>query len=147
MARVFGFVESSNDMQKYARNTEKAVEAKQRIGDEMRDRAKQNFQAATTTRTGQGASGIISEHAREKSEIGWADRPGFHGYFHELGFHALDNRGGKRWVLKRSSKRTGRRRTYKRVKATYVAPSPHMRPAFDSLEQKYYTEVPRQLLD
>lgn len=74
--------------------------------------------------------------------IGWANRPGFHGYFHEIGFHALDNRHGKQ-KIKRSNK--NRKRSYRGAKATYVAPSPHIRPAFDSLKNDFYKDVQKSL--
>lgn len=144
MSRVFGFDESAQDMQQLSNNALKAVVVKNAIGEEMREKAESNFKSVTRTRTGDGAGGIIAEHTNEKSTIGWADRPGLHGYFFEKGFHALDNRG-RRWVLKRSSRRTGRKRSYKKVKATYVPPRPHMRPAHDALVGKYFSEIDKAL--
>lgn len=142
--KVFGFDESALSMQRLSQGAKRARDKQREIGDDMQQRAEQIFQNKLKQHTGDGAKGIISEHSGDTSKIGWASRPGFHGYFHERGFHALDNRRGGR-KLQRKSAKDGRFRVYKGVPWTYVPPSPHMLPASKELEQKYYSEVKKSL--
>lgn len=85
MSEVFGFDEASQDMEQFVAKTDNGTRAMNQVADKMRDTAKRHFQAKTTTRTGQGAGGIVSEHNGDESQIGWSGRPGLHGYFHEIG--------------------------------------------------------------
>lgn len=126
-ARVFGFDESASEMDDYAKKADNAMKELVSIAEDMRDTAKEIFAKVSTMRTGKGQSGIEIEKKTTEVLVGWETRPNLHGYFHELGFHALDNRHKKQRIS-----RTGksRKRMYRRVKATYVPPRPHMRPAF-----------------
>lgn len=146
MSEVFGFDEVIQDMLKFERNASKAKTEMQEVADEMRDQAKQNAQAGGLYRTGQGIGGIVSQHSDNESVVGWSARPGLHLYFHEIGFHALDNRR-KKWKLKRGGKRGKGARSYKGVRATYVPPTPHMRPAFDSKQSEFYRRVQNKLTE
>lgn len=129
MVKVFGFNESAQEMEMYHSKADNALKELQEIGKDMMEEAKSNFAKVSNQRTGKGRDGIVMEKEGKKVTIGWSERPGLHGYFHELGFHALDNRG-KRQHIRRTTK--SRKRMYARVRATYVPPRPHMRPAFES---------------
>lgn len=85
MSEVFGFDEAANDMEEYLVKADKAQEEMYDVGEDMRDASRRNFQAQTTTRTGQGAEGIEVEKRGDAVDIGWSSRPGLHGWFHELG--------------------------------------------------------------
>lgn len=107
---VFGFDEVAQDMDILDAKSSQAKVAMHDIGDKMTDRAKSNFKAVLTQRTGQGASGIQNEKTDDDVVIGWSARPGLHGYFHEIG-------------------------TYK------DPPKPHLRPAFDEMENDFVRQV------
>lgn len=85
MSEVFGFDEAAQDMEDFVVKADRGKKVMQESADRMRDSARRHFQSQTTTRTGQGASGIQSEHQGDASEVGWSARPGLHGYFHEIG--------------------------------------------------------------
>ena len=85
----------------------------------------------------------MAEKKSNTITIGWSERPGLHGYFHELGFHALNNRAKKKQVIPRTGK--SRKRVYRRVKATYVPPRPHMRPAFDKYNKDIEIRVQNKI--
>ncbi|MGX7091182.1 hypothetical protein [Hutsoniella sourekii] len=126
--KVFGFDEAASMFDNYASKSSNAKPEFIRIAEDMHKDARSNFQSGLRQHTGQGASGIQIEKSAEEATIGWSGRPGLHGYFHELGFHALDNRFGRQRVARN---RTGKRkRRYRKRQATYVPPTPHMRPAF-----------------
>lgn len=145
MSEAFGFDEMINKLDNYERLSSEGQKVTKEYADKMRDKAEQYFVSGLRQRTGQGASGINVEHSGEVSEVGWDARPGLHGYFHELGFHALDNRRRtlgrkKKWNLKRGVG-SNRPRIYKGVIATYVPPTPHMRPAFYDYEKMYHKDA------
>lgn len=85
MSDIFGFDEAAQDMDVFADKTDRGREAMYEVGDKMVKSAKRDFQAQTTTRTGQGASGIEMDKNTDAVEIGWSSRPRLHAYFHELG--------------------------------------------------------------
>lgn len=137
--KAYGFEEAANDFQKLERNADEAEPEVHKMAIKMRDRAKNIAIAKGLNRTGAGVDGIEEEKTDNGYDIGWAERPNFHLYFQEIGFHALDNRLAK-VRLKRSS--GGKReRSYDGVKATYVPPKPHVRPAFDELEPEFYGKI------
>lgn len=145
MSSVFGFDMFSKDLDRYEKNAEQIEDKLHENADKMRDRAKSIATSKGLKVTGKGVDGIISEHDNTESTIGWTSRPNFHLFFHEIGFHALDNRHGK-VRLKRTSKKTGRQRIYGgRTKATYVPPTPHMRPAFEELKDQFYTDMQNEI--
>lgn len=141
--KAFGFEDAVNDFDTLTRNADDAKPEVEKMAIKMRDRAKKIAVAKGLTATGAGTSGIVAEEQDDGYEVGWAQRPNFHLYFHELGFHALDNRRGKA-RLKRNSKGS-RARIYDSGQATYVTAKPHMRPAFDELEPEYYEKVQNTL--
>ena len=129
MAKSFGFGESAIEMENYHSKADNAMRELETIADDMMNEARDIFTSKSPPRTHKGERGIAQEKKSSTITIGWSGRPGLHGYFHELGFHALDNRAKKKQVIPRTGK--SRKRVYRRVKATYVPPRPHMRPAFD----------------
>lgn len=143
MSHSFGFDLALGDVEKYTR---RGRTVKQKVG-EYADLVVTKAQSIATSRglfkTGAGVGGIEKEDKGSGYDVGWANRPNFHLYFHEIGFHALDNRHGKQRI-KRDSKGK-RQRSYRGSRATYVAPTPHLRPAWDQLEGKYYAEIQRYL--
>ena len=141
MSGTFGFDDSAAEMDKLFNNSNKAQKEMRDVADDMRDQAKRNAQAGGLERTGAGISGIISEHKGDESIVGWGGRPNFHLYFHELGFHALDNRQKRR---KKSGKEHG---GFRGRKATYVPATPHMRPAFESKQQEFQRRIQNKLTD
>lgn len=143
MAKVYGFNESAAEMDMYSRKADKAMEELEAIAEDMQSTAKEIFAGKSRPRTGAGVDGIVIERTRSSITIGWSDRPGLHGYFHELGFHALDNRGKKKHIIPRTGK--SRKRIYRRVKATYVPPRPHMRPAFEKHEKSIEIRVQNKI--
>lgn len=140
---VFGFDEVTADFNKLISNSDRVKPEVSKMAIKMRDRARIIAKAKGLQRTGAGISGIEIEEKDDSVDIGWSSRPGLHLYFHELGFHALDNRRG-RVRLSRNS-RGKRSRIYSGTGATYVAPKPHMRPAFDESEEKFYKKVQQTL--
>lgn len=145
MSDVFGFSEAAEEMNRYLSKAKNAKKVMREVADEMRDLAKQNAISAGLQRTGDGVSGIQSEHHDDFSEVGWAPKPNFHLYFHERGFHALDNRYKKKWRLKRGGKGGKGVRSYKGVTATYIPPSPHMRPAYYTKKPELYRRVQEEI--
>lgn len=141
MSGVFGFDSVISEMDGYIRKAKNAKKAVRESADEMRDLARSNASAQGLFKTGAGVSGIDSEHHEGYSEIGWSNRPNLHLYFHERGFHALDNRYKEKWRLKRQGKRGKGARSYRGVTATYIPPKPHMRPAFTAKKNEFYKRV------
>lgn len=150
MSDVFGFGEAIEEFDRYIFKATKAKQVVKDVADEMRDLAKDNATVAGLIETGKGVSGIESVHHEGYSEVGWAPRPNFHLYFHERGFHALDNRR-KEWKLSRKGRQKGKRgkgaRDYKGVSATWVPATPHMRPAFFAKEQEFYKRVQQEITE
>lgn len=136
MARVFGFDESAAQMDVYVAKSDKAMQAVKEVAEEMQQEAQSIF--SSRKKTGQGIAGIVIKEEKSKVTVGWSERPGLHGYFHELGFHAVDNRRKKQRIPRTNR---SRKRIYKNVKATYVPPFPHMRPAFDKHEKDLEIKV------
>ena len=60
------------------------------------------------------------------------NRPNFHLYFHEFGFHATGRKVVNDILHVAISKR---KRKYKKG-TTYIPPKPHLRPAFDRKQKK-----------
>lgn len=146
MSSIFGFDMFSKDIERYERNAEHIENKLHENADKMRDRAKDIATSKGLKVTGAGVEGIVSEHDESTSTIGWSSRPNFHLYFHEIGFHALDNRHGKVRV-QRTGKKTGRQRIYnKETRATYVAPKPHMRVAFEEGKDKFYRDMQKEII-
>ena len=140
--KSFGFEEVEKDFIQLEKNADNAKPEVKKQAIKMRDRARSIAKAKGLQKTGSGVSGIDIEEKLDSVDIGWGQRPNFHLYFHELGFHALDNRLG-RVRISRSGK--NRVRVYMSKKATYVAPKPHMRPAFDELEPEFYRKIQNTL--
>ncbi|WP_062532338.1 hypothetical protein [Jeotgalibaca dankookensis] len=141
--KSFGFDDVQTDFNKLAKNADDVKPETKKYAIKMRDRARAIAQAKKLVRSGAGVSGIEIEDTDKGADVGWSQRPIFHLYFHEIGFHALDNRHG-RIRLSRNSK--GKRaRVYSSKKATYISPKPHMRPAFDELEPAYYQAIQKTL--
>lgn len=141
--RSFGFDEVQTDFHKLANNANDVKPDTKKYAIKMRDRARSIAQSKKLVLSGAGVSGIEVEDTDKGADVGWSQRPNFHLYFHEIGFHALDNRRRK-IRLKRSSK-GNRARIYSSSKATYIAPKPHMRPAFDELESDFYRSIQKTL--
>lgn len=144
-AEHFGFDRINNQFAKYENNVEKGKLVLEKHANKMKDSAISNAKAGGLVKTGAGVSGIQTEPTENGHNIGWATRPNFHLYFHELGFHALDNRNGPQTV--RRDTKGARKRRYGRAKATYVPPTPHMRPAFKANEKKFLFEMVRTIQD
>lgn len=142
MSSIFGFSDSLKEMERFARNAGQSPKVVDEYANKMADEAKKILASKGLVKTGKAASGIQVENKGDDRDIGWGARPNFHGYFHEIGFHALDNRK-KVQRLKREGK--ARIRSYRGVKATYVRPSPHMRPAFDKHESAFYRDMQKKL--
>lgn len=138
MSVIFGFDEALTDIDNFIKKGDRTSEKNRKWADKMRDEARKIAESKGLRKSGKGTEGILTDHGESKSEVGWSTRPNFHLYFHEVGFHALDNRFGKQYI-----KRTGKRRQrgYRKVRATYISPKPHMRPAFDKLEKEYYSDM------
>lgn len=144
MSEMFGFDDAIKEIEGYLSKANKAKNVMREVADEMRDVARNKARAGGLFRTGEGISGIESVHHSDYSEVGWATRPNFHLYFHERGFHALDNRR-KTWQLKRSRK--GKKRSYRGVSATYIPPTPHIRPAFTIKEHEFYRRIQKEITE
>lgn len=142
--RAFGFDDALKDLDQLVKNTTEAKTFVIKHAEKVRDRARQYAEKQGLRKSGVGISGINVETTEEGANVGWNGRPAFHLYFHELGFHAIDNRQGK-VRLKRGGKKNGRMRLYKGVKATYVGPKPHVRPANDELEQEFYEGIQKTI--
>lgn len=144
MSEVFGFGDSLKEMEKFARNVNKADKVMDDYAIKMADEAKSILAAKGRVKTGAAQSGIQIDKKGSGRDVGWVERPNFHGYFHEVGFHALDNR-----LKGQKARRKGKKgkRSYRGVKATYVPPTPHMRPAFDKHESGFYRDVQRKLTE
>lgn len=143
MSDVFGFDAVEKDILDYINKADNAKEAMIDIADKMKESARQYAKAGGLYETGKGVSGIEKQVNGNAVTIGWSGRPGLHLYFHERGFHALDNRR-KKWKLKRGKRGKGTR-SYKGVRATYIPPTPHMRPAFQKHEQEFYRSVQEKI--
>lgn len=142
MSGVFGFGDSLKEMEKFARNARQSPKVVDEYANKMADEAKKILASKGLVKTGAAASGIQVENKGDNRDIGWAEKPNFHGYFHELGFHALDNRERSYGYRKSLGSKN---RDYKDVKATYVPPTPHMRPAFDKYEAAFYRDIQKKL--
>lgn len=143
-AEVFGFDEATRMFDDILRKADEGRKTTEEYQEKMMQQARRNFQAGTRQRTGQGASGIQKETSGDNYDVGWSSRPGLHGYFHELGFHALDNR--RKGLKHKKLGGTNRHGGYRGRKATYVPPTPHMRPAYFDLKEQYLTEAQRRLV-
>ena len=139
----FGFDDLTADFDKLINNVERVKPEVRKVAIKMRDRARIIAKVKGLQKTGAGVSGIDLEEKDDRIDIGWSQRPGLHLFFHEIGFHALDNRRG-RVRLSRNS-RGKRSRIYSGKGATYVAPKPHLRPAFDENEEEFYKKVQQTL--
>ena len=144
-AEHFGFDRINNQFAKYENNVDEAKVVLEKHADKMKDAAISNATAGKLVKTGEGIKGIVTEPTENGQNVGWASRPNFHLYFHELGFHAVDNRHGKQTI--RRDTKGARKRRYGRVKATYVAPTPHMRPAFKANERQFLYEMVTTIQD
>ena len=140
---VFGFEDLTADFNKLIRNSDDAMPEVRKIAIKMRDRARIIAKVKGLQKTGAGVAGIEIEENDDSVDIGWSARPGLHLFFHEIGFHALDNRRGKA-RLKRNTK-GNRARIYSGTGATYVAPKPHIRPAFDESKEEFYKTIQKTL--
>ena len=144
-AEHFGFDRINNQFAKYENNVKEAKVVLEKHANKMKDTAISNATAGKLVKTGEGIKGIVTEPTENGQNVGWASRPNFHLYFHELGFHAVDNRHGKQ-TIRRDTKGV-RKRRYGRVRATYVAPTPHMRPAFKANERQFLYEMVTTIQD
>lgn len=140
--KSFGFEQIEQDFRQFEQNADQAQPEVKKYAIKMRDQARSIAKSKGLAKTGVGVSGIDIEEKVNEIIVGWGQRPNFHLYFHELGFHALDNRRGKIRVRRNNKNRS---RLYSSVKATYVAPKPHMRPAFDQLELEFYNTIQNTL--
>lgn len=140
--KSFGFEQIEQDFRQFEQNADQAQPEVKKYAIKMRDQARSIAKSKGLAKTGAGVSGIDIEEKVDEIIVGWGQRPNFHLYFHELGFHALDNRKGKIRVRRNNKNRS---RLYSSVKATYVAPKPHMRPAFDQLEPEFYNTIQNTL--
>lgn len=141
--KSFGFEEAIQDFEQFEQNANNVDQEVKKVAVKMRDRSRQIATAKGLNKTGAGVEGIEEEKTADGYDIGWSDRPNFHLYFHELGFHALDNRLGK--IRLRRNTKGKRSRQYGGVKATYIPAKPHVRPAFDELEPEYYEKIQNAL--
>ena len=143
-AEHFGFDRINNQFAKYENNVDEAKKVLEKHADKMKDAAISNATAGKLVKTGEGIKGIVTEPTENGQNVGWASRPNFHLYFHELGFHAVDNR--QKQTIRRDT-RGARKRRYGRVRATYVPPTPHMRPAFKANEKQFLYEMVTTIQD
>lgn len=143
-AEHFGFDRINNQFAKYENNVDEAKVVLEKHADKMKDAAISNATAGKLVKTGEGIKGIVTEPTENGQNVGWASRPNFHLYFHELGFHAVDNR--QKQTIRRDT-RGARKRRYGRVRATYVPPTPHMRPAFKANEKQFLYEMVTTIQD
>lgn len=144
-AEHFGFDRINNQFAKYEKNVKEAKIVLEKHAGKMKDTAISNARAGGLVETGKGVKGITTEPTENGYNVGWATRPNFHLYFHELGFHAVDNRHGKQTI--RRDTKGARKRRYGRVRATYVPPTPHMRPAFKANERQFLYEMVQKIQD
>ena len=144
-AEHFGFDKINNQFAKYENNVKEAKVVLEKHANKMKDTAISNARAGELVETGKGIKGITTEPTENGYNVGWATRPNFHLYFHELGFHAVDNRHGKQTI--RRDTKGARKRRYGRVRATYVPPTPHMRPAFKANERQFLYEMVTTIQD
>lgn len=144
-AEHFGFDRINNQFAKYENNVKEAKVVLEKHANKMKDTAISNARAGGLVETGKGIKGITTEPTENGYNVGWDSRPNFHLYFHELGFHAVDNRHGKQTI--RRDTKGARKRRYGRVRATYVAPTPHMRPAFRANERQFLFEMVQKIQD
>lgn len=138
----FGFEEVEKDFLQFEQNADQVKPEVKKVAVKMKDRAISIAVSKGLVKTGAGVSGIEIEEKVNEIDIGWGQRPNFHLYFHELGFHALDNRKGRVRISRNGKNRA---RVYRSKKATYVAPKPHLRPAFDELEPEFYDKIQNTL--
>ncbi len=144
-AEHFGFDRINNQFAKYENNVKEAKVVLEKHANKMKDTAISNARAGGLVETGKGIKGITTEPTENGYNVGWATRPNFHLYFHELGFQAVDNRHGKQTI--RRDTKGARKRRYGRVRATYVPPTPHMRPAFKANERQFLYEMVTTIQD
>ena len=141
----FGFDKINTQFAKYEMNVQGAKVVLKEHATKMKDTAVNNARTGGLDKTGKGVEGIDIEPIANGYNVGWSTRPNFHLYFHELGFHALDNRNGPQTI--RRDTKGARKRRYGRARATYVPPTPHMRPAFRANERQFLYEMVRKIQD
>lgn len=88
MSDVFGFDEAIQDLERYSSRANNINEKVYQEGIKMRDDARNIARGLGLYKTGKGVSGIDIERVSNGVEIGWSNRPNFHLFFHEFGFHA-----------------------------------------------------------
>ena len=126
MSDVFGFDEAIQDLERYSSRANNINEKVYQEGIKMRDDARN----------------IDIERVSNGVEIGWSNRPNFHLFFHEFGFHATGRKKGKRHTS-RSSK--GKRKRRYKTGTVYVPPKPHLRPAFDRGKDKFQNNIKKYI--
>lgn len=132
MSEVFGFEVASKELKQLASRADHVNEKVVEEGNKMRDDARNIARGLGLYKTGHGVSGIEIEKISNGVEIGWLNRPNFHLYFHEYGFHATGRKKGKR------------KRKYKSG-TKYVPPKPHLRPAFDRGKDKFQNNIKKYI--
>ncbi|MFS4464730.1 hypothetical protein ACMFKE_04925 [Staphylococcus haemolyticus] len=142
MSEVFGFESISKDLEQYASRADHVIEKVIEEGEKMRDDARNIARGLGLYKTGKGVNGIEIEPTSNGVEIGWLNRPNFHLYFHEFGFHATGRKKGKRYTS-RSSK--GKRKRKYKSGTKYVPPKPHLRPAFDRGKDKFQNNIKKYI--
>lgn len=95
MSDVFGFDEAIQDLERYSSRANNINEKVYQEGIKMRDDARNIARGLGLYKTGKGVSGIDIERVSNGVEIGWSNRPNFHLFFHEFGFHATGRKKGK----------------------------------------------------
>lgn len=111
MSDVFGFDEAIQDLERYSSRANNINEKVYQEGIKMRDYARNIARGLGLYKTGKGVSGIDIERVSNGVEIGWSNRPNFHLFFHEFGFHATGRKKGKRHTSRSSNGK--RKRRYK----------------------------------
>lgn len=142
MSDVFGFDEAIQDLERYSSRANNINEKVYQEGIKMRDDARNIARGLGLYKTGKGVSGIDIERVSNGVEIGWSNRPNFHLFFHEFGFHATGRKKGKRHTSR--SNKGKRKRRYK-TGTVYVPPKPHLRPAFDRGKDKFQNNIKKYI--
>ena len=143
-AESFGFDEMDRVFAKYENNVEKSKLILEKNAKKMKKDAVSIATSKGLKVTGEGVKGITTESTNNGYNVGWSSRPNLHLYFHERGFHAQNNR--QKQTVFRDSK-GARTRHYKPGQATYVPPSPHMRPAFERNKMAFLNEMRNTIQD
>lgn len=85
-AQTFGdFNQLDNDIEKFSDALNGLPEVMDKGAELIRDRAKRTAVNKGLHTTGKGVDGIVYERDGDDRLIGWAKRPNFHLYFHEIG--------------------------------------------------------------